>query len=114
MNIEPRPSRIPSPVGRSVAQRRLVAANIRHRGTGGVSANNRRAGFVPAFRDGVTGDIFRSRFANGQPAPIHMLEGLPDHLLQDPCCGDRVESGFLCGFEFYTREQARCLMRLGA
>ncbi len=82
-------------------------------GTGGVSAENRQFGFRPAFRDGDTGVVYASLFANGQPAPFHLLDGLPDEMvLQRHPSGrvaavkESITSGFVCGGRFYTREQA--------
>ena len=87
--------------------------NRAYAGTGGVSRNNRRLGFVPAFLDSTSGDVVVSRFADGRPAPVHLLEGLPRAWLApqgDPACGPRarpgVIAGFLCEGRFYTREEA--------
>jgi hypothetical protein len=93
----------------------LAAQNIQYRGTGGVSAGNRCLGFVPAFKDTETGVAYRSCFADGQPAPFHMYEGLPQELLEG---GGRASSkstsnvkcsviaGFLLDGCFFTREEA--------
>ena len=35
-------------------------------------------GFRPAFLDIATFSIHPSRYADGRPAPVHVLEGLPD------------------------------------
>jgi hypothetical protein len=37
-----------------------------------------RLGFRPAFLDIATFSIHLSRYADGRPAPVHLLEGLPD------------------------------------
>lgn len=91
----------------------LVQENREYRGTAGVSEGNRSFGFVPAFLDTRTGNVYRSRFADGRPAPLHVLDGLPMELRAangtrgkssglEPC----VVSGFLRADRFYTREQA--------
>ncbi len=92
----------------------LARENFRYMGTGGVSANNRSQGFVPAFKDTETGIIYRSRFANGMPAPVHMLAGLPEDLIEvDEILSttlslkSSVISGFIREETFYSREEAR-------
>lgn len=91
----------------------LAAQNHRFRGTGGVSRENRSHGFAPAFRDARTGALYPSRFANGTPAPMHVLDGLPDCVVvrRNPS-GQvvQVEHSMVAGFirdgRFYTREDA--------
>jgi hypothetical protein len=56
----------------------LQSQNRAFRGTGGRRQENRGHRFHPAFLDTETGVTYLSRFANGTPAPIHVLEGLPD------------------------------------
>lgn len=87
------------------------------RGTGGVSAENRSQGFVPAFLDTQTGQVYRACFADGRPAPMHLLEGLPSALVIARDAGGRatairssVMAGFLRDDRFYTREQAAALV----
>lgn len=81
--------------------------------TGGRSQENRSVGFVPAFRDLRSGRIYRSRFAGGIPAPVHVLDGLPAELVRQRDAHGHVlsvEAGIVPGFvrdgEFYTRAQA--------
>ncbi|MCP5419335.1 MAG: hypothetical protein H6970_08290 [Gammaproteobacteria bacterium] len=95
----------------------LCRENHHYRGTGGVSCNNRRAGFRSAFLDSATGRVYLSRFANGQPAPIHILDGLPDDLVVRRSAEGRITAvkqtliaGFLAAGVFYTREQAAQIM----
>lgn len=83
------------------------------RKTGGVSQNNRDEGFYPAFCDYATGSVYLSQFADGKPAPIHLLDGLPDELVlqRNPegritAIKSTVIAGFLNAGRFYTREQA--------
>lgn len=86
--------------------------------TRGVSSNNGRQGFVPGFRDSVTGDLAVSRFADGSPAPIHLLDGLPEAWIADrdeQGHVTRTQPGLVSGFirdgRFYTREE---VMRVAA
>jgi hypothetical protein len=89
----------------------------RYQNTGGVSENNQSAGFSPAFMDTSTGIIYLSRDPDGNPAPCHRLDGLPEALVAEWDAQGRVASiqdVVLVGFErggcFYTREQAaRCV-----
>jgi hypothetical protein len=55
----------------------LRRENRRFRGTAGVSERNRSRGFVPAFCDMESGRTEQCRFANGAPAPLHLLQGVP-------------------------------------
>lgn len=88
----------------------LRRENRQYRGTGGVSRGNRSSCFVPAFQDVDTGVTYRSRFADGSPAPMHILEGLPAHVLARTGdvvkAGQNLISGFLRNGIFYTRAQA--------
>lgn len=85
--------------------------------TPGVSRNNRCHGFQPAFLDRSTGRVYLSRFADGAPAPIHLLDGLPEELAprrnNQGCViavKDSVIAGFVHAERFYTREQAACAL----
>jgi hypothetical protein len=91
----------------------LAAENHRFSGSGGRSQENRQAGFSPAFRDAETGMVYPSRFADGRPAPFHLLDGLPDELVLLRHPSGRVEavksslvSGFLRNRRFFTRDEA--------
>jgi hypothetical protein len=92
---------------------RLEVENLQHAGTGGVSAGNRATGFRPAFLDCATMQIHPSCFADGRPAPCHMLDGLPEDVVisrHENGRVKRVKSSIICGFErggfFYTRRAA--------
>ena len=96
-----------------VTDETLARENHQFLGTGGVSANNRNQGFIPAFLDTATGNVFRSCFRNGMPAPIHVLDGLPEELVVtgSQSNGQRrikqsVVSGFILDETFYSREEA--------
>jgi len=82
-------------------------------GTGGVSEENRSSGFRPAFHDLASGRTALARFADGRPAPMHLLDGLPDEWVVERDATGRVSAikeHVIAGFErnglFYTREQA--------
>jgi hypothetical protein len=91
----------------------LEQENLSYRGRGGTSAENRPLGFRPAFMDTETGAIHVSCFANGTPAPIHLLDGLPSELVLARDGSGRVSrvkasvvSGFVLDECFFTREEA--------
>lgn len=91
----------------------LEKENLHFRGSGGVSQQNHCEGFIPAFRDVETGRVEVSRYANGNLAPLHILEGLPGEWIEERnASGDvvalkaSVVSGFLKSGYFYTREEA--------
>ncbi|UTW12583.1 sigma-54-dependent Fis family transcriptional regulator [Marinobacterium rhizophilum] len=88
------------------------------RGSGGVSDENREMGFRPAFYDMETGEVYPSCFANGLPAPMHLLDGLPPELVlarHDSGRVSAVRSGLVAGFmrhgHFFTRAQAALASR---
>ena len=96
-----------------LTNRVLQAENAWHRGRGGISEENHDVGFRPAFLDTRTEAIYISRFADGRPAPLHLLDGLPDELVVERTASGRVSavrpeviSGFVRGGRFYTREEA--------
>ena len=93
----------------------LRRQNLAFKGTGGVSAGNRSQGFAPAFLDTETGSIYLARFADGRPAPMHLLDGLPRELIVSRDAAGRclavkrsLVAGFVQAGRFYTREQAAC------
>lgn len=92
---------------------KLLAHNQRFAGTAGVSAENRAQGFRPAFFDIDKGSVHLSRFSDGRPAPVHVLDGLPGDVVVRRMHGGRVVavkpslvSGFVRENRFFTREQA--------
>ncbi len=97
----------------TLSKRYLELEQAANRGSGGVSGDNRHLGFVPAFMDTRTGNIYGCTFADGRPAAFHVLDGLPDELV---VARDRhgrpshvvgtVIAGFCLDSRFYTREQA--------
>lgn len=102
-----------------VDQQSLKLANRCFAGTGGVSCNNRSAGFVPAYLNTSSGVAVSSCFANGEPAPIHMLEGLPQEWVAERDSQGfalraiaEVVAGFLRDGRFYSREEAADLLAI--
>jgi hypothetical protein len=92
---------------------RIRRENRSFGGTGGLSQNNRGAGFLPAFRDLETGRVELSRLDDGMVAPVHLLGGLPeDWVVTRNAAGGvaaikaTVVAGFLRKGRFYTREEA--------
>lgn len=102
---------------RQFTSHHLVEENQAFGGTGGVSSGNRHRGFRPAFLETRSGEIYLSRFADGRPAPVHVLDGLPPALVTQRTPAGRasatrrsVISGFVRAGRFYTREQTAQLM----
>ena len=84
---------------------------------GGTSEHCRPYGFRPAFYDLQTREMFMSRFADGRPAPVHVLDGLPDRVVLARQSGGHVTSvkgSLISGFEmygrFYTRDEASAML----
>lgn len=91
----------------------LRALSDSYRGTGGCSEENGDFGFRPAFRDDDTGIVYRARFLDGNLAPFHLLDGLPDEVVVNRTESGRVTavkgslvSGFVRLGRFYTRDEA--------
>jgi hypothetical protein len=100
-------------VKRLMNEQVLRQENIAHHGSGGRSSENCSLGFRPAFYDFATQRIYPSRFADGRPAPCHLLDGLPEEVVVDrTACGrvTSVKATVICGFVrngyFYTRTAA--------
>ena len=91
----------------------LERENLAHSGTPGVSDENADYGFRPAFLDTETGQVEISCFPDGHPAPMHTIEGLPEHWIAERDASSRavaiketVIAGFVRDGCFYTRAQA--------
>jgi len=100
-------------MSRPLSERTLHKENLAYAGTNGVSQANRRHRFLPAFRDEETGRVELARFANGLPAPTHLIEGLPlewasAHAEDGSISALKacITAGFVRDEEFFTREQA--------
>lgn len=97
---------------------RLLQDNWRYQGTKAVSEGNRSEGFRPAFLDPETHITYRSRQADGCPAAVHCIEGLPEELVVSRDAAGRVTQakpglipGFLYEGRFYSREEALQLLQ---
>ncbi len=81
-------------------------------GTGGVSQGNGGYGFIPAFKDLNLGDIYLSQYSDGRVAKVHLLDGMPAHLIINKQDGQirslqkSVIAGFVLDNVFFTRAQA--------
>ena len=91
----------------------LCAQSDAYYGTGGCSEGNGGLGFRPAFLDADTGIVYCSRFLDGNPAPVHLLDGLPDDVVVSRTESGQVTavkvslvSGFVRFGKFYTRDEA--------
>jgi hypothetical protein len=105
----------------SMTEATLAGENVVHLGTGGRSQENQGSGFKPAFVDTETGIVHPSRFADGRPAPLHLLDGLPDGVVLARSASGRaieVKASIVGGFSrdgrFYTREEAARAMQADA
>ncbi len=112
-NRKEAPCRPLEPLFQPMNATRLIKDNVAHIGSAGVSERNRDCGFLPAFRSLESGCTVLARFKNGAPAPMHLLDGLPDEWVLERDVAGRVVSvkpsviaGFLRQGRFYTREQA--------
>lgn len=108
-------------MGGAMTHSRLEMENVRYAGTGGVSGENRRYGFRPAFMDLETAAVYLARFADGRPAPFHLLDGLPEELVLSRDAAGRVAEirpSVISGFEqdgrFYTRDEAARALSLAS
>ena len=102
-----------NPNGIRLSPCELAMENSRYAGTSGCSAGNRAHGFRAAFLDRDTGRVYPSAFADGRPAPVHVLDGLPPELVLARAADGRVSavtagvvSGFVRDGRFHTREEA--------
>jgi len=100
------------PMNNLLTNATLKKENLAFGGTAGVSENNHCARFRPAFHDLATGRTALARFADGRPAPMHLLDGLPREWVAEYDAAGRVRaikdsvvSGFVRDGRFYTREQ---------
>lgn len=107
------PGSLQAPGSSGLTPHRLLLQNRRFDATGGVSVRSRPLGFRPAFLDVGTGAVYLSRFADGRPAPMHLLDGLPAGLVtrrtatgQVAALLASVTAGFVREGRFYTRREA--------
>lgn len=76
---------------------------------GGSVFNDACFGFMPAFMDIQTSETHLSAYKNGEPAAIHILDGLPDKWVSDrDDLGEALSlqlgviAGFMRAGVFYT------------
>ena len=75
-------------------------------------------GFEPAFLDTGTMAIYRSRYADGRAAPLHVIDGLPDEVVWSRAPDGRVVMakptlvrGYVRRGFFYTATAVRRAVR---
>lgn len=90
----------------------LAQENRQYQGTTAISEGCRKSGFVPAFYDTLSDRSAISCFADGTPAPVHLLDGVPVEWVSEYDAEGHVVSlrpgviaGFLRDGRFYTREE---------
>src|SRR2546427_12033133 len=100
-------------MARTMTQATLAHENVVYLGSGGRSQENCAGRFRPAFLDTDTGIVHPARFADGRPAPLHLLDGLPDSVVIERDDDGRIievkasiVSGFSRDGRFYTRDEA--------
>jgi len=74
----------------AMSEQALQRENVEFLGTGGRSQENHSVGFRPAFMDHETLAVYPSRFADGRPAPMHLLDGLPPEVVVTRTASGRV------------------------
>lgn len=97
----------------ALTQMSLRDENRLYAQTRGISQNNRDQGFLPGYLNRITGEYLLSRFSDGTPAPIHVLDGLPESWIADrdteghvTAAHTEIVSGFVRDNAFFTREEA--------
>jgi hypothetical protein len=100
----------------SLSYQELHRQNTEFENTGGVSEENQADGFHPAFYDTKLKRAELARFSDGTPAPMHILDGVPNDWVTERdgygkvvAIKSSIIAGFLRDGVFYTREQASCL-----
>lgn len=97
----------------------LQTQNAVFQGSGAVSRENRCHGYIPAFLNQDTGEVYLSRDAAGNLSMIHQLVGLPASVILERDKQGRaiavkgcVLSGFVLEGQFYSREECAKRMRV--
>lgn len=105
-------------MGRQITQPVLEYETESYRSSGGISQENGSYGFRPAFFDTETQHAYLSRFADGRPAPCHLIDGLPEEIVDARDATGHVSrlkqsvvAGFLLADRFYTRAEAAELVQ---
>jgi hypothetical protein len=104
-------------MGDAVTLQTLRSENLLFAATGGISQNNRSRDLQPGFYDSASGQMAVSCFADGMPAPIHLLDGVPREWVTERNEAGRVlsvkgavVSGFIRDGRFFTRAEAAALV----
>ena len=71
-------------------------------------------GFLPAFRDLLTGETHLSTNTDGSLAPVHLLDGIPEIWVKERddrgrvvALRESVVAGYLRGERFFTHRQVQ-------
>jgi hypothetical protein len=96
-----------------LTSRGLRQQSRRFHGTGRSSSEGAKGGFSPAFFDTDSGIIYPSLYADGRPAAIHVLDGLPSEVVirrsrtgKITAVRGSIVAGFVRDDVFFTRDQA--------
>lgn len=113
--------RVAGVLRRKLSVRKLERERRSFRNRSGTSEETAAGGFVPAFQDTDTGCTYLSRYADGRRAPVHLLDGLPEPLVEErdstgsvTCVKRSVIAGFCRAGRFYTRAETARLMAKGS
>lgn len=105
-------------MAQQITQLELQRQTECYRASGGISQENGSLGFRPAFFDTETQHAYLSRFADGRPAPCHLIDGLPEEVVAARDATGHVArlkksviAGFLRAGRFYTRDEAASLVQ---
>ena len=100
----------------SLCHQELCRQNTEFENTGGVSQQNCSQGFRAAFYDTDSNRSELARFSDGTPAPMHILDGVPNEWVTERNDAGKVVAvkasiiaGFIRNGVFYTRAQASYL-----
>jgi hypothetical protein len=100
----------------SICHQELRRQNSEFENTGGVSQENYSQGFHPAFYDSDSKRSELARFSDGSPAPMHVMDGVPNEWVTERndagevvAIKSSIVAGFMRNGVFYTREQASYL-----
>lgn len=107
------PNQPPTPTRAELDAECLRRENQQFAHTCGLSVNNARQNFIPAFRNEATGEVQLAKFADGRTAPMHLIINLPADWAtarnargQISAVLDSVVAGFVRDGQFYTRAEA--------
>lgn len=105
-------------MAQQITQAELQHETDSYRDTGGISQENGSFGFRPAFFDTETQHAYLACFADGRPAPFHLIDGLPEEVVDARDAAGHVArlktsvvAGFLLAGRFYTRSEAAAFVQ---